>query len=209
MLPCSPEKAADWHAYLSECIMHSARLLESLGSNTDFSTKFVEQGGLKLLLRLYTLKHLPPTFGSSSAAHALVAAVRVLNQAAVASVTTKVVEELTGQLRTTLLLGMVRAQLTSMLMGGLVHNGSCCEGAPHRTSVLFNVNPDSRTEGASCLNACSPLSDRCTPTSLSGNAFAQISKDGEEGCRHAFPHWYCAGAGDRFPEPAGPAACQA
>ncbi len=88
--------------------MHSARLLESLGSNTDFSTKFVDQGGLQLLLRLYTLRHLPPTFGSSSAAHALVAAVRILNQAAVSSVTSKVVEALTGQLRTTLLLGMVR-----------------------------------------------------------------------------------------------------
>ena len=105
---CSSEKPADWHTYLSECIMHSARLLESLGSNTDFSTKFVDQGGLQLLLRLYTLRHLPPTFGSSSAAHALVAAVRILNQAAVSSVTSKVVEALTGQLRTTLLLGMVR-----------------------------------------------------------------------------------------------------
>ena len=89
--------------------MHSARLLESLGSNTDFSSKFVDQGGLKQLLRLYTLKHLPPTFGSSSAAHALVAAVRVLNQGAVSSVTNRVVEALTGQLRTTLLLGMVSA----------------------------------------------------------------------------------------------------
>ena len=87
--------------------MHSARLLESLGSNTDFASKFVDQGGLKQLLRLYTLKHLPPTFGSSSAAHALVAAVRVLNQGAVSSVTNRVVETLTGQLRTTLLLGMV------------------------------------------------------------------------------------------------------
>ena len=104
---CSPEKAADWHPYLSECIMHAARLLESLGANTDFATKFVDQGGLQLLLRLYTLRHLPPTFGSSSAAHALVAAVRVLNQAAASSVTSRVVEHLTGQLRTTLLLGMV------------------------------------------------------------------------------------------------------
>ena len=87
--------------------MHAARLLESLGANTDFATKFVDQGGLQLLLRLYTLRHLPPTFGSSSAAHALVAAVRVLNQAAASSVTSRVVEHLTGQLRTTLLLGMV------------------------------------------------------------------------------------------------------
>ena len=86
--------------------MHAARLLESLGANTDFATKFVDQGGLQLLLRLYTLRHLPPTFGSSSAAHALVAAVRVLNQANL-SVTSRVVEHLTGQLRTTLLLGMV------------------------------------------------------------------------------------------------------
>jgi hypothetical protein len=86
--------------------MHAARLLESLAANTDFATKFVDQGGLQLLLRLYTLRHLPPTFGSSSAAHALVAAVRVLNQANL-SVTSRVVEHLTGQLRTTLLLGMV------------------------------------------------------------------------------------------------------
>ena len=91
--------------------MHSARLLESLSNNADFSTKFVEKGGLQLLLRLYTLRHLPATFGSSAAAHALVAAVRVLNQSAASSVTnSKVVEALTGQLRTTLLLGMVSAQ---------------------------------------------------------------------------------------------------
>ena len=110
-LLCSAEKPADYHAYLSECIMHSARLLESLSSNSDFATKFVDQGGLQLLLRLYTLRHLPATFGSSAAAHALVAAVRVLNQAATSSVTnSKVVEALTGQLRTTLLLGMVSTQ---------------------------------------------------------------------------------------------------
>ena len=91
--------------------MHSARLLESLSSNSEFATKFVDQGGLQLLLRLYTLRHLPATFGSSAAAHALVAAVRVLNQAATSSVTnSKVVEALTGQLRATLLLGMVSTQ---------------------------------------------------------------------------------------------------
>ena len=77
--------------------MHSARLLESLSSNADFAAKFVEQGGLQLLLRLYTLRHLPATFGSSAAAHALVAAVRVLNQSAASPATaSKVVEAVTG-----------------------------------------------------------------------------------------------------------------
>lgn len=94
--------------------MHSARLLESLSSNAEFSTKFVEQSGLQLLLRLYTLRHLPATFGSSAAAHALVAAVRVLNQSAASPATSsKVVEALTGQLRTTLLLGMVSPRIPS------------------------------------------------------------------------------------------------
>ena len=116
--------------------MHSARLLESLGSNTDFSSKFVDQGGLKQLLRLYTLKHLPPTFGSSSAAHALVAAVRVLNQGAVSSVTNRVVEALTGQLRTTLLLGMVSA---------VTHQCHLCsqvQGDIGNIGVRFHVSHD-------------------------------------------------------------------
>lgn len=101
------DRHANWHPHVAECIMHTARLLETMLANQSFSRQFVEKGGLQLLLRLYTLKHLPPTFGSSSAAHAVMAAFRACTQLHGALVTEKVAEALAEHLRTTLLLAMV------------------------------------------------------------------------------------------------------
>ena len=64
---------ADAASYLPECITHTARLLESVFSNHDTCSKFVQQGGIEALLHLYKLPKLPPTFGSSSASHSLLA----------------------------------------------------------------------------------------------------------------------------------------
>lgn len=87
--------------------MHSARLLETMLSNQNFSRQFVEKGGLQLLLKLYTLKHLPPTFGSSGASHAVMAVFRTCTQLHGPLVTEKVAEALAEHLRTALLLAMV------------------------------------------------------------------------------------------------------
>lgn len=69
---------ADAASYLPECITHTARLLESVFSNHDTCAKFVQQGGIEALLHLYKLPKLPPTFGSSSASHSLLAMFRAL-----------------------------------------------------------------------------------------------------------------------------------
>jgi hypothetical protein len=70
--------------------------------------QFAEAGGAPLLLRLYTLRHMPATFGSSAASHALLAALRALGQAHPALVTERAADALARHLRTTLLLAMVR-----------------------------------------------------------------------------------------------------
>ena len=72
--PVDPDAAS----YLPECITHTARLLESMFSNHDTCQKFVQQGGVEVLLQLYKLPKLPPTFGSSSASHSLLAMFRSL-----------------------------------------------------------------------------------------------------------------------------------
>ena len=116
---CSPKAGSDrhasWHPHVAECIMHSARLLETMLANQNFSRQFVEKGGLQLLLKLYTLKHLPATFGSSGASHAIMAVFRTCTQLHGALVTEKVAEALAEHLRTTLLLAMVRPAIVNLL----------------------------------------------------------------------------------------------
>lgn len=66
---------------------------------------------MQLLLKLYTLKHMPATFGSSAASHALLSAVRVCTTHHAALVVQNVVHAIAEQLRVALLLGMVRHSL--------------------------------------------------------------------------------------------------
>ena len=53
-------------------------MLDNMSANAETSRLFIQQGGIELLLALYRLPKLPPTFGSSSAAHALTATFRTL-----------------------------------------------------------------------------------------------------------------------------------
>ena len=53
-------------------------MLDNMSANAETSRLFIQQGGIELLLALYRLPRLPPTFGSSSAAHALTATFRTL-----------------------------------------------------------------------------------------------------------------------------------
>lgn len=84
-----PTDDADTASYLPECITHTARLLESVFSNHDTCSKFVQQGGVEALLHLYKLPKLPPTFGSSSASHSLLAMFRALTAHNSADIATK------------------------------------------------------------------------------------------------------------------------
>ena len=73
--PPQPPDGASW---LPDCIAATVRMLESLFANAGTAKHFIQQGDLHALLGLYGLPGLPPTFGSSSASHAILAAVRAL-----------------------------------------------------------------------------------------------------------------------------------
>lgn len=53
-------------SYLGDCVTHSVRMLESMLSNTETSRLFVDKGGVELLLGLYGLPKLPPSFASGT-----------------------------------------------------------------------------------------------------------------------------------------------
>jgi hypothetical protein len=96
--PVDPDAAS----YLPECITHTARLLESMFSNHDTCSKFVQQGGVEVLLQLYKLPKLLPTFGSSSASHSLLAMFRSLTAHNSSDISSKLQPSLSSQFTTTL-----------------------------------------------------------------------------------------------------------
>ncbi len=96
--PVDPDAAS----YLPECITHTARLLESMFSNHDTCQKFVQQGGVEVLLQLYKLPKLPPTFGSSSASHSLLAMFRSLTAHNASDISSKLQPALASQFLITL-----------------------------------------------------------------------------------------------------------
>ena len=96
--PIDPDAAS----YLPECITHTARLLESMFSNHDTCQKFVQQGGVECLLQLYKLPKLPPTFGSSSASHSLLATFRALTVHSASDIATRLQPALASQFQVTL-----------------------------------------------------------------------------------------------------------
>ena len=102
--PVDPDAAS----YLPECITHTARLLESMFSNHDTCSKFVQQGGVEVLLQLYRLPKLPPTFGSSSASHSLLAMFRSLTAHNSSDISSKLQPSLSSQFMITLELAEVR-----------------------------------------------------------------------------------------------------
>jgi hypothetical protein len=138
--------------------MHSARLLETMLSNQNFSRQFVERGGLQLLLKLYTLKHLPPTFGSSGASHAVMAVFRTCTQLHGPLVTEKVAEALAEHLRTALLLAMVGPAIcchlcTPSLCSADMFCLSVCFPSLMHNSALTQL-PASMGVGCTCKGVC-------------------------------------------------------
>lgn len=86
---------------LPECISHTAKMLESLLSNTDTSRKFAQHHGVELLLKFYTLPKLPASFGSSSHSPPLLSIFRSLTHNNCQSLHVCVPVELTKQLEHT------------------------------------------------------------------------------------------------------------
>ena len=98
LLPVDPDAAS----YLPDCVTHTAKLLESMFSNHDTCSKFVQQGGVEVLLQLYTLPKLPPTFGSSSASHSLLAMFRSLTAHNAPDISVRLQPALAAQFQATL-----------------------------------------------------------------------------------------------------------
>ena len=96
--PIDPDAAS----YLPECITHTAKLLESMFSNHDTCQKFVQQGGVECLLQLYQLPKLPPTFGSSSASHSLLATFRALTVHSASDIASRLQPALASHIQVTL-----------------------------------------------------------------------------------------------------------
>ena len=123
--PVDPDAAS----YLPECITHTARLLESMFSNHDTCSKFVQQGGVEVLLQLYRLPKLPPTFGSSSASHSLLAMFRSLTAHNSSDISSKLQPSLSSQFMITLELAEVRqSSLCSVYCpkAGVNTAAACC-----------------------------------------------------------------------------------
>ena len=95
-------KVDDAASYLPECINFTARMLESLFADANISRQFVDQGGIEALLGIYTLPKLPPTFGSSAPAQALMAAMRSFTAAHADTVSLHLNRALMGQLQITI-----------------------------------------------------------------------------------------------------------
>jgi E3 ubiquitin-protein ligase HUWE1 len=66
----------DMGGLLPDLIANTARMLDSLLSNADMVRIFLERGGLQLLLQMYSLPRVLPTFGSHAVMHAVVGVVR-------------------------------------------------------------------------------------------------------------------------------------
>ncbi|KAK9821448.1 hypothetical protein WJX81_000342 [Elliptochloris bilobata] len=96
-----PGPAADAGAWLAESVSHAARMLEPLLGTADSAREFVARGGARGLLALYALPALPPTFGSSAAAQALLAAVRTLAPGHPGELAKELMRALLWQLATT------------------------------------------------------------------------------------------------------------
>ena len=116
--PNDPDAAS----YMPECITHTARLLESMFANHDTCTKFVQQGGIECLLQLYKLPKLPPTFGSSSASHSLLATFRSLTAHSSADIASRLQPALASQFQITLETAKVCPLL--ICMGVSVYNST-------------------------------------------------------------------------------------
>lgn len=125
--PAPPQKAPidpDAASYLPECITSTARLLESMFSNHDTCQKFVQQGGVECLLQLYKLPKLPPTFGSSSASHSLLATFRSLTAHSSADIATRLLPALSSQFQVTLETAQVCCQphlQLALVIHALIH----------------------------------------------------------------------------------------
>eukprot|EP00884_Botryococcus_braunii_P008531 jgi/Botrbrau1/1767/Bobra.0217s0022.1 len=138
--PLDVKPASDASSYLSECIAATARMLEGVLANQDVAKLFASRGAIPVLLQLYRLPALPPTFGSSSASHALLAAIRVLATTHADAIAKYAVEAMQLQISSATALGQSVA-------------GKCIPELPALERDEY-VRAISSTEGPHCPGRC-------------------------------------------------------
>lgn len=151
--PIDPDAAS----YLPECITHTAKLLESMFSNHDTCQKFVQQGGVECLLQLYKLPKLPPTFGSSSASHSLLATFRALTVHSAADIATRLQPALASQFRVTLETAKVclRCYVSSSLFGyPLMYLKSACTRCLSSIKCVIYIKTNACLQLLCCYMTC-------------------------------------------------------
>lgn len=108
-----PGSDSNLETFLPECINNAVRLLETVLQNADTSRVFIEKKGIEALLQLYTLPHLPVSFGGSPTAHNMSVTFRAFSPQHSASLTRAVC----GGLRDHLQVNFLGSGLHSVCMG--------------------------------------------------------------------------------------------
>ena len=131
-------RAGDPASYLPESINFTARMLESLFADASTSRQFVDQGGIEALLAIYTLPRLPPTFGSSAPAQALMAAMRSFTAAHADTVSVHLNRMLLAQLQ----VAIARAKVGPRVRPSLPPSWNLfrCLVSPKKCSPAFSTS---------------------------------------------------------------------
>ncbi|BFI34167.1 E3 ubiquitin-protein ligase HUWE1 [Marchantia polymorpha subsp. ruderalis] len=152
---------ANVEAFLPECINNVVRLLETILQNADTSRVFIEKKGIEALLQLYTLPHLPVSFGGSSTAHNMSVTFRAFSPQHASALTRAVCCALKDHLKVTVeLLDSVAGAKLSELETGLRNKVVRCLSAAEcfisLTSVLVRSSiammPELSGGGSEVLN---------------------------------------------------------
>jgi E3 ubiquitin-protein ligase HUWE1 len=138
-------------AFLSECINNVVRLLETVLQNADTSRIFIEKKGIEALLQLYSLPHLPISFGGSSTAHNMSVMFRAFSPQHSVALTRAVCGGLTDHLKVTLIQlnkvgGKKFSDLESMLWSKVAHSLSATECYISLSAVLVRSSSSMITE---------------------------------------------------------------
>ncbi|KAL3688671.1 hypothetical protein R1sor_014980 [Riccia sorocarpa] len=139
--PAAESASANVEAFLPECINNVVRLLETILQNADTSRVFIEKKGIEALLQLYTLPHLPVSFGGSSTAHNMSVTFRAFSPQHASALTRAVCGALKDHLKVTVELlesvaGGKLSELETSLRNKVIRSLSAAECFISLSSVL-------------------------------------------------------------------------
>ncbi|KAJ7557451.1 hypothetical protein O6H91_05G127400 [Diphasiastrum complanatum] len=187
----SESSHTNMEAFLPECINNAVRLLETILQNSEICKIFIDKKGIEALLQLYTLSHLPVSFGGSSTAHNMSVTFRAFPPAHATALTRAVCGILRDHLKLTLdILMPVSDKKLSDIENGLqnkvLRSLSAVECFLSLSSVLVRSSAammaELSTEGADILNDIGKVHREVLwQISLIDHAKVESKKEGETG----------------------------